>query len=499
VRRVRDALLRGSGQEVMARLSALVLAAILVLSVAGYAALHFGLLSRGPEYEAEFSDAWPLVAGMDVRVSGAVVGSVRKVSLTDHGSAIVTFQLKPGVPAPRADASVAIRQDDLLGDSDLSLELGTARAPLRSPIPTSRSIQEPRLDDFLDIFHAPVRAALQTFIVEAGTAMQDRGVDVNDAILQLAPGFEALGNVFTELTGQLSSLRQVLTGAHRVTAQLSARSDDLDRLVVGLQRTVAGVAAHSNQLNAGLQRLPATLAQTDTTLRQVSGLTGAVTPLAQTVSAAAPEFEHVAGLLGPYATALGSASRAAAPTIQLSGATLRGGGPALSALHTVKVSNLLNPASGLFAALKPLFDQLATALFGSPSGVGGLGGIVTPGNDLTEPNVDPARDYLGAYLVVGCNLFGVPDGPGCLSRILSTYFDKQPTTPAARHAPGVAPSSRDGAHGAGSPSPTTTTITPTVPPTSTTATTTPTLAPSRPTPTGIASSISSLLGFLLNR
>src|SRR5205807_2182213 len=124
--RLMTRLLRGSTHTVIARLSALALAGILAASVGGYMVLHNGLLNHGPEYRAEFANAWPLVAGNDVRVSGAVAGSVRKVALTDRGTAEVTFQVRPGVPGPRADASVAIRQVDLLGDTDLSLSLGTA-------------------------------------------------------------------------------------------------------------------------------------------------------------------------------------------------------------------------------------------------------------------------------------------------------------------------------------------------------------------------------------
>lgn len=493
---MRNRLLRGSTPDVMARLSALTLAGVLVLSLAGYAVLHYGLLSRGSEYQAEFADAWPLVPGMDVRVSGAVVGAVRGVQLTDHGTALVTFQLRPGVPAPRADASVAIRQDDLLGDSDLSLELGTAKAPLRGPIPISRSIQEPRLDDFLDIFRAPVRAALQTFIVEVGTAMEDRGADVNQAILDLRPGFLALGNVLDEVNGQLTALRQGLANAHQVTAQLSQNSGDLDRLVLGLQRTASGVAAQSSALNAGLARLPATLAQTDVTLRRVSSLTTAVTPLADTVSAAAPGFEHVAGLLGPYAAALGTASRLASPTLTAAGDTLRGGAPTLAALHRMKVSNLLNPAGGLFAALGPVFNQGATALFGSPSGVGGLGGVAVPGNDAAAPDVDPARDYLGGYLVVGCSLFGVPDTPGCLSRILSTYLDRGPSTAAAQRTGNRTPAAgRTLTHPTTGPAPTRSTSA-----TTTTPAPTPTAASPAPiSPVAIAGQVKSLLGYLLKR
>jgi virulence factor Mce-like protein len=429
-------LLSGPAHTVIARLSALVLAGLLVASAGGYAVLHFGLLDHGPEYRAEFLDAWPLVAGMDVRVSGAVAGQVRKVALTDRGTAEVTFQLDPGVPQPRADASVAIRQDDLLGDTDLSLSLGTSARPLQGPIPVARSIQEPRLDDFLNIFQAPVRAALKTFIVELGTALENRGVDVNAAILKLRPGFEALGSVFDELHSQIGALRQVIDNSHALTSQLASRTRDLGQLVSGLSQTLGGVATNSRELDSGLAQLPHAITATRTTLSKVQSLAASLHPLASTVATGAPGFQRAAGLIGPYAGALSRAASLASPTIRLAGEALRRSAPSLSALRKTSFAALLNPTSGLFGALSPILSRLANGLFGSTKG-GGLGGTVLPGNDFAAPNVDPARDYLSAYLVISCELFGVRQEPGCLSKILQTYAS--PSTPAIRRREPSAP------------------------------------------------------------
>ena len=439
MRRLTGRLLGGATHVVVARLSALLLAALLLVAVGGYAVQHFGLFDSGPEYKAEFQNAWPLVAGMDVRVSGAVAGSVRKVALTNRGTAEVTFQLDPGVPQPRADASVAIRQDDVLGDTDLSLSLGTAPAPLRSSIPLGRSVQAPRLDDFLNIFQAPVRVALKAFLVELGTALENRGVDVNAAILQLRPGFDALGEVFSELQSQIDALRHVLENSHALTSQLASRTADLDRLVSGLTQTLSGVSANGAQLDAGLAQLPGALAAAHTTLGEVQTLANQVRPLADTVAAGAPGFQRAAGLIGPYARALSTAARLASPTITLAGDALRHSAPALDALRKTSFADLLNPTAGLFNALAPVLNRMADGLFGSTKG-GGLGGVVLPGNDVLAPNVDPARTYLSAYLVISCEIFGVAQGPGCLAKILQTYGlaparrEASPATPVSRGA-----------------------------------------------------------------
>jgi virulence factor Mce-like protein len=491
-------LLRGATHEVMARLSALLLAGILVAAVAGFAVLHFGLLDSGPEYRAEFADAWPLVAGMDVRVSGAVAGSVRSVSLTKNGTAEVTFQLEPGVPQPRADASVAIRQDDLLGDSDLSLSLGTSPKRLRTPIAMARSIQAPRLDDFLNIFQQPVRTALKVFIVELGTAMQNRGVDVNSAILRLRPGFQALGDVLTELQSQIDALKRGVANSHAVTSQLARRTSDLDRLVAGLQQTAGGVAGRSAELDSGLAQLPAALSATRATLGQVHTLADSLKPLSQTVAEGAPGFQRTASLVAPYARALTVASKLAGPTVDLAGQALRHAGPAIAALNQTSFSNLVNPTGGLFSALAPLLGQLADGLFGSAGGGGGLGGVVLPGNDITAPNVDPARTYLSGYLVLTCEMFEVAQGPGCLSKALSIFVH-----PRSRAAPPGSTRAPAPARGNPAPSPSAGALTPK--PVAPAPTTRPASAPAPPKPPTpgatatktVTGSLKSLLNYLL--
>ena len=88
---------------------------------------------------------------MHVRVFGAVAGSVRDVELTDHGSALVTMQLNEGTEPPARDATAAIRQQDITGDSYVSLTPGDDDEPLGDAvIPTSRTLVAPRFDDLLN-------------------------------------------------------------------------------------------------------------------------------------------------------------------------------------------------------------------------------------------------------------------------------------------------------------------------------------------------------------
>jgi hypothetical protein len=229
----------------------------------------------------------------------------------------------------------------------------------------------------------------------------------------------------------------VLENSHALTRQLASRTADLDRLVSGLGQTLTGVAANGAQLDAGLAQLPRALAAARTTLGKVQTLADQVRPLADTVAAGAPGFQRAAGLIGPYASALSKAAKLASPTITLAGQALRHSAPALDALRKTTFADLLNPTAGLFNALAPVLNRMADGLFGSTSG-GGLGGVVLPGNDALAPNVDPARAYLSAYLVISCEIFGVAQGPGCLGKILQTYG----LAPAQRRASPLTPGSQ---------------------------------------------------------
>ncbi len=57
-------------------------------------------------------------------MSGAIAGSVREVELTDDGTALVTLSLNEGTEPPRSDAAASIRQQDVTGDSYVSLSTG---------------------------------------------------------------------------------------------------------------------------------------------------------------------------------------------------------------------------------------------------------------------------------------------------------------------------------------------------------------------------------------
>ena len=152
--------------ELMAKLVAVATAVLLAATLAAvWISSHPG--AGGTTVRAEFDDVYPLLPGMHVRVDGAIAGSVGKIEISDEGTAVVSMELFEGTEPPSADATAAIRQQDITGDSYVALEPGDQPEPLgERAIPTRGTVVAPRFDDLLNSFTEPVRQGLELLLIE---------------------------------------------------------------------------------------------------------------------------------------------------------------------------------------------------------------------------------------------------------------------------------------------------------------------------------------------
>jgi virulence factor Mce-like protein len=403
---------------VSGRVRGAVLVALVLAPLAfGLRALAAGGPSGGSTFQAEFQDARGLVEGNDVRVDGAPAGTVEDMKLTDHGTALVTMRLDDGIRRPAADATAAIRPVDLLGDTYLALEPGTAATPLQGPIPVSRTLNAPRLDDLLRTFGEPQRQALKVLLVEGGVALDRRGADLNKAALELSPTLRAADGAMRELGSQNADLRSFVTSAQRITSQAADRNQELGKLVDSLDTTLSATASSSGDLDRSLADLPPTLTQIRGTTGRLSSTAVAALPLARSLQRSAPGLSQAAVRLGPF---LGSTRRAAEELH-----------PAIS-----KASDLLSENAGAFAALRsglgqatadsPVFGRFMDAV--EPAAPAISAGFfknfpdqaTEPGNQPFDPLADPRRHYWRGAAVLTCQTFGLRIHPGCLADFLKS-------------------------------------------------------------------------------
>ncbi len=356
--------------------------------------------------QARFLDAGLVVPGDDVSSDGARIGTVSAVALTDEGTALVTMTVDRGVPM-HSDATASVQQADLLGDVYVELDPGTAARPLSGPISTSRTYDGTTVQDVFDAFNAPTRSALQSLIVELGTALNGHGEDLNQAVLQLAPGIAEADRVASQLGSQNADLTALIDNAEGLTSQLAARHSAIARLIDGLDHTLAITATRAGALSAGLHKLPSTLVETRSTLTDLRSLTNHATPLATQVGNLVPALSAAVDEITPFVSHAKPAFTQLGPLLALAGHTLK---------SIVRPINLLATPVRQLSTLTPSLDTLANIVYpviqiGLKGIYGGLGGLGA------ETSAD-GRNEFRAELVLGCEIFGVPTGPGCLTRVL---------------------------------------------------------------------------------
>jgi virulence factor Mce-like protein len=419
--------------DVVARLSAIT--CIVLAIVAGgllYLTSHPGL--KGTEVQAEFKDAYPLQPGMHVREYGAVAGTISEIEVSDRGTVLITMQLNEGTDPPRADATATIRQEDITGDSYISLAPGEATEPLGDQtIPTSRTMSAPRFDDLLNSFNQPVRQGLKLILIQLGMSLERRGEDLNEAALRLRPALAATHSALAEINSQNDALRSLIADAERVNGQAASRSRELARLIDGLEATLQTTAAHAPALDAGLDNLPETLAATEETLSRLDRFSVEARPLAFALRDAAPELATSARLLGPFTDDAGAILADIEPTIELTSRLLAASAPTIRANPKRVLTAPFDVASAIATLLNQTIgdEDMLRGIFGADTYGGtepgdfsddvGFGAFtIERGNQAGYPaDYDPLRRFARADAVPSCENFGVPIRPGCLDDLLA--------------------------------------------------------------------------------
>jgi phospholipid/cholesterol/gamma-HCH transport system substrate-binding protein len=387
-------------------LIAVAVVAVLLISSGG---------SQGPEIKAEFTNVRGLLANNDVRLNGAKVGNVKAIDLTKRGTAMVTMQLDKGIPMPRIDAAATVRPVDLLGDIYLSYSPGVGAQPLTGPIPVSRTTNIPRLADLLRSFDPGARAGMQAMIVELSDGLEQRGVDLNRAAVELRPALHAVDRVMTELGSQNASLRGLITDSHHVASQLTEHNGALDQTVSSFASTLRETAQHAGGIDRGLQRLAPTLSELRGTTGRLATTATELQPLAVQLARAAPGLSRAATRLPAFLGDARAAVRGAHPALTQTQALLRAGRKTFPALR--RSVDSLHRAAGDFDSvtrtLEPLTPQVSSALF-----VNVADETQEPGDQPLDPTTDPLQHYWRGAAVLSCQSFGLRIAPGCANDLI---------------------------------------------------------------------------------
>jgi phospholipid/cholesterol/gamma-HCH transport system substrate-binding protein len=296
--------------------------AVLLVGASGFAVA--GARGSDEHYllRAFFDNGSGLRTGMEVRVAGLRVGTLRSVDLDAsqpaRPKAVAVLEITDdGVADFRRDGRCAIRSSSLLGDRFLDCRPTQRRRPGTPPppplatvevegerqhlMPVSRTSSPVDPDLVLDIFRLPVRQRLSIIVNELGTGLAGNGRALREAIQRADPAFLQLDRTLDILAAHRRALARLARSSDRVLEPLAREREHLAGLVVRGDELFDSVAARRRALRTTFRRLPAFLRELRPTLRTLHGLTDEARPALADLDAAAGRLSQATVALEPTA------------------------------------------------------------------------------------------------------------------------------------------------------------------------------------------------------
>jgi len=211
----------------------------LVVAVVVVAAL---MLSSGSSYtlRANFQDAGGLVAGDQVMMGPAIVGTVNSITLTPTSLAQVSMSLDSNAaPLPRGTIA-RVYENSLSGIANKYVVLEPA-AKSHLPIPSGGLIPLTNtrsfvgLDQLFDTLNPLTRLGLRNYIQGNAASIQGRALAANRTLQYFAPALLSTSDVTAELTRDEPTFDSlVVKGAQAMQPHLFHDASPPDMLVASL-------------------------------------------------------------------------------------------------------------------------------------------------------------------------------------------------------------------------------------------------------------------------
>jgi ABC-type transporter Mla subunit MlaD len=244
---------------------------------------------------ADFPEAITLSKEADVRIGGVSVGKVKSLGLAPesecHTNPTVcnttraTIEIEPQYAPISSDARAILRSKTLLGETYIELTPGSQVQPgtdsgnvqaqsssidvgqvsggdAPQPIPEGGHLaqtqvqNQTQIDEIFQGFDKPTRDAFQSWMQNAGLAINGRGLDLNDAFGNLGPFASDASDVLGTLRSQEQSLRTLVHDTGDVFAALTDHDQALAGAIVGANRTFGALASQSQALSDTFKIFP---------------------------------------------------------------------------------------------------------------------------------------------------------------------------------------------------------------------------------------------------
>jgi phospholipid/cholesterol/gamma-HCH transport system substrate-binding protein len=426
-------------------------AAIVIVSVI--------LLSGGSSYtlHADFEDAGGLVAGNQVLMGPATVGTVTSIGLTPSSAAEVTMSLDPSVGSLPQGTVARVYENSLSGIANKYVVLEPGRKsnpsiPSGGTIPLTNTKSFVSLDQLFDTLDPLTRLGLKNYIRGNAASIKGRAFAANQTLKYFAPALSSTSDVTAELTRDEPKFDSLVVKGAQAMQLLASRSQTLTQLISNTATTTGAIARQSQALQTALQLFPNALNQQTSTFKGLNSTLDALDPLVsaskigirrlepfaallrQLVNASIPTIGNLDALIhNPSGTGdLTSLARSTPALAKTASAAfthliaqmdqsqaqldyLREYAPdVVAALTNVGQSSGYYDANGHYARTQPVFDAFAINGFNQltpkpPSQR--YDGLQVVHGRCPGGAVQPTPDGSAPWAVPGCNPSATPPGP----------------------------------------------------------------------------------------
>ena len=345
---------------------AIVAVAIVLVTSAG--ASDGGRTGSGSyQVRAIFDNAAFAVAGEQVRIAGATVGSITGLAVTKAKRAAVTLTITGSGFIPfHADATCSIRPQSLIAERYIDCNPGTLGAPALQRIdrgggagqyllPVTRTQSPIDSDIVQNISQAPLRERLSIILDELGTGLAGRGTDLNAVIRRADPALAQTDRVFRILATQRRTLAQLATDSEAVLRPLAQTRRQIADFVVQANRTAVASAQRRSGIEASIRLLPGFLRRLKPLMADLGQLADQGTPLMRSVGQSAGAVNRQFAALVPFASAARTALIELGSAAQRSQAALVATQPL--AVRLGRLGRAAVPSSALLDRLTASLDR----------------------------------------------------------------------------------------------------------------------------------------------
>jgi len=204
-----------------------------------------------PSYNlsVKIPNAESLVPGNEVRVGGVRVGQIETIEPEqEEGGAVhalLNLKLDRDLEPLPKDSTVVVRARSALGLKYLEINQGTSEEgyPQAAVVPLSAARPEPvDIDDVLNTFDGPTRAAIQQNLVDFGNALAGRGPALNEALGELPGVLRNLEPVMRNLASADTGLERFFSATAAAAAEAAPVAEQQAQMFVNLDVTFSALA-----------------------------------------------------------------------------------------------------------------------------------------------------------------------------------------------------------------------------------------------------------------